>query len=535
MEESNNNKITQENVKPEAKNKKRKNTRVKRLIAGVLVVVIIVVGIFVILLKENLNEKDKKQESVPNEVQSEYRMSGNSLEPFDLSFLQIENNGKNKVYSPLSIKYALQMLQEGANGYSKAQINGVIGDYKAKKYKNSKNMSLANAMFINNNYKDSVKETYTNNLKTKYNAEVIYDSFASADPINNWVSNKTFNLVNKLFDDVSDKNFVLLNALAIDMEWKKVFQNAHDDYSVSYKHENFRVGVNSLESGYSSLDFNNNSMKAKSVKLAAEANRYDIVKTLGEDNIRATVGAKYTKWLADGACGNPESEPDVDTYLNKYIEELNSNYKHLSSSTDFSFYDDNEVKAISKELKEYDGTTLEYIGIMPKDKTLEEYIKNINAKQINTLIDNLKPIELDSFKDGVVTEIKGTIPLFKIEYELKLLDDLKSLGIKDVFDITKADLTGITPTKDLFIDSAVHKANIEFSNEGIKAAAATAMGGKGAAGCWFDHIYEVPVETIDLTFDKPYLYLVRDKASGEVWFTGTVYQPIEYQMSGYMN
>ena len=24
---------------------------------------------------------------------------------------------------------------------------------------------------------------------------------------------------------------------------------------------------------------------------------------------------------------------------------------------------------------------------------------------------------------------------------------------------------------------------------------------------------------------KPYLYLIRDKASGEVWFTGTVYNP----------
>ena len=30
-----------------------------------------------------------------------------------------------------------------------------------------------------------------------------------------------------------------------------------------------------------------------------------------------------------------------------------------------------------------------------------------------------------------------------------------------------------------------------------------------------------------MTFNNPYLYLIRDKNSGEVWFVGTVYQPTE--------
>ena len=57
-------------------------------------------------------------------------------------------------------------------------------------------------------------------------------------------------------------------------------------------------------------------------------------------------------------------------------------------------------------------------------------------------------------------------------------------------------------------------------------AAATALGGAGAATCW-DYKFEVPVEEIDLTFDKPYMYIIRDKATGEVWFAGTVYNPVE--------
>ena len=81
-------------------------------------------------------------------------------------------------------------------------------------------------------------------------------------------------------------------------------------------------------------------------------------------------------------------------------------------------------------------------------------------------------------------------------------------------------------TREEAIDKAVHKANIEFSNDGIKAAAATAMAGLGAAGGGFDYQFKIPVEEIDVTFDKPYLYLIRDKNSGEVWFAGTVYEPI---------
>ena len=85
--------------------------------------------------------------------------------------------------------------------------------------------------------------------------------------------------------------------------------------------------------------------------------------------------------------------------------------------------------------------------------------------------------------------------------------------------LTKASGTAITEVQ--------HKADIYFSNDGIKAAAATYFGGKGN-GSSFDYLWDVPVEKIDLTFNKPYMYIIRDKDTGEVWFTGTVYKPTEY-------
>ena len=64
--------------------------------------------------------------------------------------------------------------------------------------------------------------------------------------------------------------------------------------------------------------------------------------------------------------------------------------------------------------------------------------------------------------------------------------------------INKSDLSNMITGEKQYIDKAVHKANIEFSNDGIKAAAATAFGGSGAAGCYidFDHEYEVPIEEL---------------------------------------
>ena len=313
------------------------------------------------------------------------------------------------------------------------------------------------------------------------------------------------------------------------MEWVKKIQSETEDYIVHFEHEDYGMYVSALNSdpGYTPIDFEGYNKKAKAVSIGAVANRYDIVKTLGEDKIRKEVGAEYSKWLETDPCGGAENEPDVETYLNQYIKDINSNYNHLSSSTDFMFYDDENVKAFAKDLRTYNGVTLEYVGIMPKKTSLKDYVANIDAKEVNAIIDGLKPIEMNSFDEGYVTEIKGYIPMFNYEYELNLMDDLMKLGVTDIFDPAKADITGITP-KGSYINTAIHKANIEFSNDGIKAAAATAIGGKGAADCGFVYDYEIPLKTIDLTFNKPFMYVIRDKSTGEVWFAGTVYQPVEW-------
>ena len=510
-------------------NNKKKGNKKPILIAIIVVLVLAIVGVCGYMVYTRYFVEEKSTTVKSSVKKSQYRLSGNGLEDFDLRFLQLENEAKNKIYSPLSIKYALAMLQEGASGDTKEQITNLIGDYKPKAYPNSDHMSFANAMFIRNTFKDQVREEYTKNLKDKYNAEVILDEFSSPDNINNWVSDKTFKLINNLIDDVSDSNFFLINALAIDMNWNNQLQCKEGrtipcmPYFVKYQHEKYTDSVREIYDNFEKVKFNGKDVDA--AVIGASINKYDIIKELGEDNIRKTVGAELQAYIDKGGemCGET-----YESWMDNYIKTLGANYKSVDQSTDFYLTESDDVKVFAKDLKEYDGITLQYVGIMPKKVELDEYVKNIDSKNINELINGLKNISFDNFKDGVVTKIHGNIPFFKYEYSLPLLKDLKKMGINNIFDINKSDLSNMITGEKQYIDKAVHKANIEFSNDGIKAAAATAFGGSGAAGCYidFDHEYEVPIEEIDLTFDKPYMYIIRDKATGEVWFTGTVYDPV---------
>jgi len=95
------------------------------------------------------------------------------------------------LYSPLSIEYALKMLQEGANNNTFDEVNSVIGNIELTKYKNiDKNLSLANGLFIRDIYYKYVITKYINTLKEKYDAEIIEDPFKSAENVNKWIEVK---------------------------------------------------------------------------------------------------------------------------------------------------------------------------------------------------------------------------------------------------------------------------------------------------------------------------------------------------------
>jgi serine protease inhibitor len=109
-----------------------------------------------------------------------------------------------------------------------------------------------------------------------------------------------------------------------------------------------------------------------------------------------------------------------------------------------------------------------------------------------------------------------SLPKFKLESSHNLVDNLKAIGMTDMFDMSKADFSGIDGTKDLYVSSVMQKAFIEVNEEGSEAAAATGM---------VMMMRSMPAPPQKFTCDRPFLFAIKDNLSGMVLFTGRVVDP----------
>ena len=246
----------------------------------------------------------------------------------------------------------------------------------------------------------------------------------------------------------------------------------------------------------------------------------------GEDNYKKQLTDYYVSCLNSIDETKVYTESDVQDSVNAVLNNVKSAYGREDKSTEFQFYVDDDIKVLAKDLKTYNNTTLQYVAFMPTNIELTEFIDKTTTSKLLDYIHNLRGLKKENFKTGYITKITGSTPKFSYEYKLDLINDLKKMGVNEVFTRGKADLTNIVDDKDVYIEKALHAANIDFNEYGIKAAAVTLGGGAGNAlgGCNYVE-KDLPIEEINLVFDKPYLYIIRDKDTGEVWFTGTVYSP----------
>jgi|GEM_PF-281105 len=156
----------------------------------------------------------------------------------------------------------------------------------------------------------------------------------------------------------------------------------------------------------------------------------------------------------------------------------------------FDYYADDSVQMI--KLPYRDGKTSMYVAL-PAEQTmdLEKYTDKMGEKYI-----------------------KLSMPKFKTEFETKLIEPLAKLGIQTAFDKDKADLKNMltdTPTN-IFITDVIHKTFINVDENGTEAAAVTGVGAGGSG---------IPKDPpIEFTADKPFTYMIRDDANGEILFMG---------------
>ena len=114
------------------------------------------------------------------------------------------------------------------------------------------------------------------------------------------------------------------------------------------------------------------------------------------------------------------------------------------------------------------------------------------------------------------TEVQIVLPRFSISYRTGLKPALSAMGMARAFDPGKADFSGFTGGKnDLYLSRVLHKAFLEVNEEGSEAAAASA----GVLNVRSARI--VP----EMRLDRPFLFLIRDTATGVLLFLGRVGDP----------
>ena len=172
-----------------------------------------------------------------------------------------------------------------------------------------------------------------------------------------------------------------------------------------------------------------------------------------------------------------------------------------------------KAKGLSAIELPYKGKSMSMLIVLPEAVDgLAALEKSFDAKQLDTLV-------------GSLTQQQVWVQLPKFEIapaeSMSLGNELQAMGMKAAFDRKKADFTGIASPNSaedrLVIGKVFHKAFIKVDEKGTEAAAATAVSMPKAGAA--------PAEPAEFKADRPFLYFIRDTASGLVLFMGRVADP----------
>lgn len=127
----------------------------------------------------------------------------------------------------------------------------------------------------------------------------------------------------------------------------------------------------------------------------------------------------------------------------------------------------------------------------------------------------LTPDVLDGYLAALTSQqLEFTMPKFSFKTRSALAEPLKQLGLAEAFD-ERADFSAMTGDRSLIITGVTHESVIKVTEEGTEAAGATSIEFGTTS---------VP-QTRPVHVDRPFLFAIRDHATGAVLFLGRVVDP----------
>lgn len=149
------------------------------------------------------------------------------------------NEGKNSLVSPLSVMLALAMNANGADGETLEgmenalggvkidELNGYLHSYMSRLNSSDQAKLLAaNSIWTNSNAPFCVRESFLQRNADYYGADIYKAEFndETLDAINEWVSEGTDGMIEKILDEISPSAVMyLVNTLLFEAEWSSKY------------------------------------------------------------------------------------------------------------------------------------------------------------------------------------------------------------------------------------------------------------------------------------------------------------------------
>ena len=178
----------------------------------------------------------------------------------------------------------------------------------------------------------------------------------------------------------------------------------------------------------------------------------------------------------------------------------------MSRTGDYSYYANYDANFQALSLPYGSGRTSMYIFLPSRESDLDAFLEHLNAERWEQWI-----------SEFYQEEVYLALPKFKLEYEKRLNDPLKALGMEVAFSPSRADFGRMAPLEmldgNLYIGEVLQKAVVEVNEEGTEATAATKV--------------EVKQESAPPMFivDHPFFFAIRDNQTKTVLFMGVLMEP----------
>lgn len=167
------------------------------------------------------------------------------------------------------------------------------------------------------------------------------------------------------------------------------------------------------------------------------------------------------------------------------------------------------VKEVQAQVLEmpYEGMKLSLVVLLPDDGVDLSQVEN--SLTFEKLMAWTKPDIMES------SDVEVFLPKFKLQEDYDMESVFQHLGMVDVFQGDKADLSGMSPERDLRLSKFVHKSIVEVNEEGTEAAAASSAIIQFCCAC------DVPV----FCADRPFLFFIRHNKTNSLLFCGRFSSP----------